>query len=270
MRKFARFGIAALIAASGLIAYCNQRSTNEVTGEVQHVALSVDEEIALGLQAVPQMAAQHGGESLSEEDNRAIDVLGMKLVRNSFADGSDYQFDFHLLRDEQTVNAFALPGGQVFMTAALVKALADETMVAGVLAHEIAHVIARHSSEQLSKQQLSQRLAGAATIAAYDPSQPETAASGAIAQAISQVVNLKHSRSDELEADELGIRIMVENGYNPYKLVDVMNVLERAGGGSRQAEFMSTHPSPENRREQIISIIKSEYPQVAAQYGNNN
>jgi predicted Zn-dependent protease len=85
---------------------------------------------------------------------------------------TEYQYDFHVLQDDQTINAFALPGGQIFITRGLLDNLSTEGEVAGVLGHEIAHVVARHSAEQIAKQQLTQGLTGAVVLATYDPDNP--------------------------------------------------------------------------------------------------
>src|SRR5204863_204925 len=115
--------IAAVIAGIGLITYLNSGQVNPVTGEKQHIAMNVDQEKALGLQAAPQMAQEMGGalDPRSDPDAARVAQLGATLVQRSDATRSPYVDNFHffLLRDPQTVNAFALPGGQIFITRAL-------------------------------------------------------------------------------------------------------------------------------------------------------
>jgi predicted Zn-dependent protease len=254
-----RLGIALVIAAIGIAYYyCNQQ-VNPVTGEKQHVAMTRDQEVALGLQAAPQMAEQFGGLHPDPAVQNAVEAIGESIVARSAARGSGYQYDFHVLRDPETVNAFALPGGQVFITAALLGRLRDEAQLAGVLGHEIGHVVGRHSAEQLAKAQLTQALVGAAGVAASsEDSDGQQAA--AVAAVVGQLVNMRFGRKDELESDRFGVRFMGETGYDPHALVEVMQILAQSSGGSRQPEFLSTHPDPGNRRGEIESEIARLYP----------
>ncbi len=249
----ARLIIALVIAAFSAISFLSTRSTNEVTGEAQYVDLSPEEEIILGLQAVPEMIQQFGG---AYDDERAayVEEIGQRIVRaNELETRTQYEYDFHLLADEETVNAFALPGGQLFITAALYNALETEGQLAGILGHEIGHVVARHSSEQLAKQKLTQGLINA-TGAATDLSGAQ------VAQAIGQMINLQYGRGDELESDRLGVLFMAGAGYDPRALIGVMEILAAASGGARGPEFFSTHPNPENRIAEIERAIAEAFP----------
>ena len=254
--------IAALImAVMALFRYYGSSQENPVTGEKQRVAgISPRQEIALGLQAVPQMAREFGGFSPDERGQQLVDAIGNRIVEQSAARESPYRYEFHLLDDDRTVNAFALPGGQIFVTEALVRRLETPGELAGVLGHEIAHVAARHSAEHLAKQQLRQGLTGAAVLATYDPDNPSSRNSAAIALAIGQLVTMRHGRADEIESDQLGVRFMAEAGYDPRSMLRVMQVLKEAGGGGRQPEFFSTHPNPERRLERIKDAIRKNYP----------
>src|SRR6185503_6061135 len=162
---------------------------------------SPEQEIALGLEAAPQMAAEFGGLDENAQDQAMVDEVGSRIVQSSPAGSSPYEFDFHLLDDDQTINAFALPGGQIFITRALFDKLQTEGELAGVLGHEIGHVVARHSAEQIAKTQLTEGLTGAAVIATYDPNNPASANSAQVAALIGQLINLKFGRDDELESD---------------------------------------------------------------------
>lgn len=257
-----RIGAAIIVALIAIATYYfgTSEEYNEVTEETQRVAMTPEQEIALGLQAAPQMAQQHGGLHPDEQDQAVIDQIGQRLVNQTDAGDTPYQFEFHLLADQQTVNAFALPGGQIFMTAALASQLQSEAQIAGVLAHEVGHVVGRHSAEQMAKAQLTQGLAGAAAIAAYDPNNPNSAGASQIAMLIGQAVNMKYGRDDELQSDELGVRFMAEAGYDPRALIEVMKILAAAGGSARPPEFFSTHPNPDNRIARIEQAIRQQYP----------
>jgi predicted Zn-dependent protease len=249
-----RIILAALIALVVGSSYFLQSSENPITGETQRVALSPEQEIALGLNSAPQMAAQFGGISRDERSVRLVKSIGNKLVADSIAAKSPYRFSFTVLADPRTVNAFALPGGPIFITEGLLRLLRSEAEVAGVLGHEIGHVLARHSAEHLAKQQLTQGLIGAVIVGSGDYS------AGQMAQVVGSLVNMKYGREDELEADTLGVRIMAEGGYDPRALLRVMEVLAKASGGARQPEFLSTHPDPGNRRERIEAEIAKRFP----------
>lgn len=255
-----RLLIAAIIAVISIISYFRMSADNPVTGEKQRVGLSQEQEIALGLEAAPQMAAQHGGLDPDPRKQALMDEVGQEIVAESKAAESGYKYDFHVLDDAQTVNAFALPGGQIFITDALLSRFKTRGQLAGVLGHEIAHVVHRHAAEHIAKAQLTQGLTGAAVLATYDPGDPSTRQTAAFAAMIGQLVNLKYGRDDELESDRWGVRLMAQAGYDPNSMVDVMKVLQEAGGGGRQPEFFSSHPNPENRIEKIQQAIKEEFP----------
>ena len=106
--------------------------------------MSTEKEIAIGLQSAPQMINQYGGMHPDQNQQRYIDAIGAKLVTNSLAKDTPYQYEFHLLADNETINAFALPGGQIFITQALFSKLTSEDQLAGILGHEIGHVLGRH------------------------------------------------------------------------------------------------------------------------------
>jgi predicted Zn-dependent protease len=247
----ARLLIGIVIAVLSLISYFASQEYNPVTGENQHVSLTTDQEIALGLRSAPEMIEAYGGLYPDPETQDAIDEIGFRLVNNSIARDTPWQFEFHVLDDSGTINAFALPGGQAFITTGLLARLETEDQVAGVLAHEIMHVLARHSSQQIAKNELTNGLVGAVGVASGDANSAQTAA------VIGQLVNMQYSRDDELQSDRLGICLMLEAGYDPNAMIEVMRVLEAAGGGSEQPEFFSTHPNPQNRVRQIEDAIEN-------------
>ena len=251
-----RIIIALVIAVFSVISYFSSSSYNAVTGEKQHVSMSEDEEIAMGLQSAPEMAQQFGGLSANAQASALVKQIGNAIVQQSVAKTTQYKFDFHLLADPQTVNAFALPGGQIFITEALLGRLKTKGQLAGVLGHEVGHVLARHSAEHIAKQKLSSGLTTAAVVG-VDP----TGGGAQMAQMVAGLINMKYGRGDELEADKLGLRLTAEAGYDPRALIGVMEILAQAsGGGGRQPEFASTHPSPENRMQKIEEQLKIQFP----------
>lgn len=256
-----RLLIAALVALGSIASYFGYRTLNPVTGETQHVgAISVEDEVALGLHAAPEMAARFGGLHPDAGVQQLIDAIGRRIVDRSAARRGEYPFEFHVLADARTVNAFALPGGQVFLTAGLLEKLERENQIAGVLAHEIAHVVARHGAEHIAKAQLAQGLTGAAVIATYDPQNPRSYQAAAMAAIVGQLITMKYGRDDELESDRLGVRFMAEAGYDPRAMIRVMEVLRDASQGDAPPEFLSTHPNPDQRIKQIQQAIAEVFP----------
>jgi predicted Zn-dependent protease len=250
--------MAAIIVIISLITYFSSQSTNPVTKDVQHISMSPDQEIAMGLQAAPEMADQFGGLDSDQNDQQRVQQIGLRIVQDSPAGTTPYQFAYHLLADQQTVNAFALPGGQVFITRALYDRLENDGELAGVLGHETGHVVARHSAEQIAKSQLTQGLTGAAVIAACDPNSPNgCVAASQIAAVVGQLINMKYSRTDETEADWLGVCFMNDSGYDPQEMIQVMRILDALSQGQRSPEFLSTHPDPGNRIVQIQQDIQN-------------
>lgn len=259
-----RWIIGLVIALIGVGMYMTRTQVNQVTGEKQHVGdMTIDQEKALGLQAAPEMAEKMGGYLDPRDDERAMTVndVGQRIVERSDASRSPYvgNFHFHLLSDSKTVNAFALPGGQVFITEALFGKLRNEAELAGVLGHEIGHVIERHSAQQMAKGQLGQMLTVAVGVGASGQDDGGRKAQMASLLA-SQMFTLRNSRGDETEADEVGLKYMAEAGYDPQQMLEVMKILKEASGGGGQPEFLQTHPLPETRLEDIKEQIKKNYP----------
>lgn len=247
----------ALLIIGGTLAYHFFGTTeyeNEFTGRTQRLAFATaEEEIAMGLQSAPMMIRQMGGQSRDLQGQKLVDKVGQKLVLSTLARQTPYRFEFHLLGDRKTVNAFALPGGQIFITEALFRLLKNEDQLAGVLGHEIGHVVGRHSNEQMANSRLWTGLAQGAGVLLSDG---QSNAGHHIAQTVANMRVMKYGRDDELESDALGIRFMIEAGYNPEEMIGVMDILAQASkGGGGQPEFMSTHPAPENRAERIRELI---------------
>jgi predicted Zn-dependent protease len=247
--------IAIVIAIVAVISYYSKTEVNPITGEKQRVNLTQEQEVALGLQSAPQMMQQMGGESRDPKLNALVDRVGQKLVNNTEAGKSAYKFDFHVLADSKTINAFALPGGQIFITTGLLNLLKTEDELAGVLGHEIGHVIGRHSAEQMAKDELTQGLISATAIATSDPNSPGMQT--AIAQYVGSVINMKYGREDEIEADRFGVKYLFETGYQPEAQIEVMEILEQSSGGQRPPEFLSTHPTSEHRIKEIEKFIEN-------------
>ncbi len=242
-----RILIGLAIVAFAFIKKCNNKTINPYTNKEQTINMTSEQEIAIGLQSAPQMAQQHGGLYPDEKLQGYIDLVGNKLVDMSMAKDTPYKYEFHLLADPNTINAFALPGGQIFITYALLSKLQNEDQVAGVLGHEIGHVLGRHSAERIAEHEFWKTVSTGASVGGD---------MGGLINGIGQNVLLGNGRDDELESDKLGVLFMINAGYKPEEMIGVMKILKNAAGPNRTPEFQSTHPDPENRIEKIREAIR--------------
>ncbi len=254
-----RLVLGAVFVIGGLFSYYGQTDINPVTGEKQRIQISPRQEIVLGLQSRQKMAAQYGGLYQNESIQAYVNSVGDRLIKNSTAQKSPYPFEFHLLKDPKTINAFALPGGQVFVTAALLSRMNSEAQLAAVLGHEIGHVVGRHGAEHLAKQNLGSSLVNAVGIVSSGGNDGGQGAA-TIAGAVNRLVDLRYGRKDESESDRLGLQFMTQAGYSPVGILQVMKILAAAGRGSRQPEFLTSHPDPGNRFETLNALINKTYP----------
>ncbi len=239
-------------------------STNPATGKRSLTLLSWEREMQMGADAAPQFTAQFGGAVANTSANRFVNRVGHRLL-GGIEDGvPELEWEFTLL-DSDVINAFALPGGKVFMSRGLAQRLDSESQLAGVLGHEIGHVTARHANQQISRQSGFKaglgKLAVAVGVAADDSVVRQYGKYAVPALAVGgNVVLLKYGRDEESEADMLGVRYMTRAGYNPMGQVQVMRVLAAAGGGgARQIEWLSTHPCPETRIARLQELIHDDY-----------
>ncbi len=253
-----RILIGLAIAAFFYFKKCSQQQVNSYTGRQQTISMNTDQEIQMGLQSRDQMAQQHGGLYPNENFQALVDQVGNKLVNNSIAKKTPYKYEFHLLADPNTINAFALPGGQIFITYALFSQLKNQDQLAGVLGHEIGHILGKHSAERIAESEYWQGLTTAGSVGAD---------MGGMVSQIGQGKLLTNGRDDELESDDLGILFMIKAGYKPEEMIGVMNILKAAAGPNRQPEFKSTHPDPDNRIEHIQESIRKyrKSPQIQNQ-----
>lgn len=248
-----------IIAVIGFMMYMSQVQENPVTHERQHVAISPDQEIRLGLQSAPVMAKQMGGE-LPASDLRVeqVKTIGSHLVASTDAKKSPWKFQFHVLADTRTINAFALPGGQIFITAGLLDKLKTKDQIAGVLGHEMGHVIERHSAQQMATSQLGQLLVVAVGTAASSRQHPQQSYNAAlIASLVNQMFQLRYSRADESAADIWGIKLLAQAGYDPKAMVEVLRILKESAGKNPGMEIFQTHPNPDLRIKEIEEYLRS-------------
>ncbi|WP_417812821.1 M48 family metalloprotease [Thalassospira alkalitolerans] len=240
------------LGAIGLIAGLAGCSTNRATGEDSFTAfMSPDQEKEVGAQEHPKMVQEFGGSYDEKDLPRYVTEIGNKLA--AVSEAPDEKFTFTVL-DSAVINAFALPGGYVYITRGLAALASNEAELAGVLAHEIGHVVARHSAQRYSRGVLTQILAGGLSVA-LGSGASEIVGVGANAYLTS------FSREHEFEADMLGVRYITRAGYDPQGMASFLKKLRahsrlqaklagRSPDDIDQFDFMATHPRTLDRIEQ--------------------
>ncbi|RPJ70403.1 MAG: peptidase M48, partial [Acidobacteria bacterium] len=237
MTRAVRFAWMVAVCA-GVAAGC---ATNPVTGKRELALVSEAQEIAMGREADKQVIGAYGlypDERLQEY----VQALGTRMAAKT--ERPDLPWTFRVV-DDAAVNAFAIPGGFIYVTRGILTHLNSEAELATIVGHEIGHVTARHSVNQMSKQQLAQIGLVAGMVLS-----PQIARFGNLAQTGMGLMFLQFSRSDESQSDELGLKYMTSAGYDPREMVDVFRMLEgvsQQAGGGRLPQWLSSHPNPENR-----------------------
>jgi predicted Zn-dependent protease len=245
-------GRAACVCLAFALAAAAGCAVNPVTGERQLALISQQQEISLGAES-----AEDVRQSIGFVPNEALEsyvaTVGKSMAVHS--ERPDLPWAFHVV-DDPSPNAFALPGGYIFITRGLIGLMTNEAELAAVLGHEIGHVTARHSVVQLSRAQLAQL--GLGVGAAISPALAE------VGDLVSQglgLLFLKYGRDDERQADELGFKYMYNDGYQPAEMVNVFQALQdssKLAGASPLPDWLSSHPSePEriaNTRARIAAL----------------
>ena len=248
----------ATVCMLALAAAC---ATNPVTGKRQLALVSEAQEIEMGRQAAQEVAQTLG--FVQDEGLQAyVERLGKALAAKS--ERANLPWSFKVV-DDPAVNAFALPGGFIYVTRGMVTLMTSEAQLASVLGHEIGHVTARHSVTQISQQQLAQLGLGLGSI--FSPAVQQL--SSALGAGL-QLMFLRHSRDDERQADELGFRYIRTHGYDVQEFGKVFESLERtteSSGGSPVPAWLSTHPAPPERVESAAARAAAVPPQPNATVG---
>ncbi|MCI0669638.1 MAG: M48 family metalloprotease [Myxococcaceae bacterium] len=214
---------------------------NPVTGKRQLTLVSEAQEIELGQQAKAEIAQSIG---LYPDERLQAYVAGIGQQLATHSERPKLPWSFQVL-DDASVNAFALPGGPIFVTRGILTHLSSESELAGVLGHEIGHVTAKHSVNQMTKAQLAGLGLGLGMILS-----PELRQVGDLAQVAAQVLFLKYGRDDERQSDELGFKYALQQGYDVREIPQTFRTLGRVSeeaGGGRLPAWLSTHPDPGDR-----------------------
>jgi predicted Zn-dependent protease len=259
----ARWLLLGLVAAAAALPAC---STNKTTGRLQFNNMNRDEEIKLGSEAAPQLTEEFGGKVPDPALQQYVTDMGKRLADTTGVEDPSLPtlpWEFTLL-NSGVINAFALPGGKVFISRALAEQMTDEAQMAAVLGHEIGHVTAEHADERMG-QQLGLVLGGTilgAVVGGVAGGDTQSAGIGAAAGGtVGGVAALSYSRGQEVEADRLGMRYMERIKYDPSAALDVQDILRREAekGGGRPPEILSTHPSSDTRIKELRKRLDKYY-----------
>lgn len=247
-RTLPLLSVVALFAVLPTLQGC---AVNPVTGQREFSLISESQEIQLGRDADRDISSSLGvvqDEALQEY----VSEIGLRMARES--ERPDLPWTVRVL-DDPIINAFALPGGYIYVTRGILAHFNSEAELAGVLGHEIGHVTARHGVRQVSRAQIAQLGLGVGTVLF-----PELEGVGEAAGVGLGLLFLSYGRDAEREADDLGLRYMTREGYDPAEMAATFDMLNQAGGGGEGSgipNWLSTHPNPLERRDRIRSRIEA-------------
>ncbi|HEY7026559.1 MAG TPA: M48 family metalloprotease [Gemmatimonadales bacterium] len=228
---------ALLLLGSLTLATC---ATNPATGKKELSFTSESQEIQIGKENAAAVKQQMGVYNDPKVQNY-VSTIGKRLASETERPNLPWEFT---VMDDPVVNAFALPGGYIFITRGILTHMNSEAEMATVVGHEIGHVTARHSVQQMTRQQIAQVGLMAGAIASKEVASHINDLSQGLG-----VLFLKYGRDAESQADALGFKYALNDGYDVRKMVDMFQILERVSGGSKIPEWQSTHPDPGNRIE---------------------
>lgn len=240
-------GIVAPLVLAALLTGC---ATNPVTGRREFSLVSAGQEEQMGREGYQAVLAEYG----AYEDStiqRFVNEMGQRIARVSHRPDLDWHFT---VIDDPSVNAFAMPGGYIYVTRGILAHLNSEAQLAGVLGHEIGHVTHRHSAEQITRQQVTGLGLGVASIVS-----PTVARYSQLAQQALGLMFLKFSREHENEADDLGVDYATKAGYDPREIPPTYAMLKRVSerAGQRLPAFLSTHPDPGDREARTTQLSRA-------------
>ena len=258
------------VVAAVLFSACGTTRTVPLTGRKQNLMISDQEVLSLSATEYSKYMAS-AKKSTNATNTAMVQRVGQKLANavqtyltnNGYANElSNYAWEFNLVQDN-SINAFCMPGGKIVVYEGLLPITQDEASLAVVLGHEIAHAVANHSAEQMSKQ-IKQQYGlqiGTAVAGALGMGQNTQSIAQVVAQYGLQFRNLKYSRDHETEADHMGLIFSAMAGYDPNVAVTFWQRMAASSGGGT-AEFLSDHPSDETR----INNIKNKFLAEALKY----
>lgn len=254
--KTNRMQVVGSMVVMGLLAAGCQ--TNPVTGEKELRLIPESQEIAMGVQNAPEFEKEFEGKVPNDTVQQYVSMVGQKIAAHA---DRKMPYEYAVLQSD-VPNAFALPGGKIYITAGLLSRMSNERQLAAVLGHETVHVSAGHSVQSLQNQigasvvvEIAQRAAG-----------QYGSAVGTATKFVAGMANLKYSRNDEYEADKYGIVYMVRAGYNPWGMPELLQVLLDMSDSEpgRWAEMMQTHPLTSKRIEKAKEEVQANHSKFSA------
>ncbi|MFN6960878.1 MAG: M48 family metallopeptidase [Rhodocyclaceae bacterium] len=237
-----------LLAAALAALLMGACSTVPVTGRSQLLMVSEQQELRMGLTSYKKILEK---EKLGSDPviNERVQRIGRRIA--AATGRTDYQWEFKVIDDDKTVNAFCLPGGKVAVYTGLLPLTPDDASLAAVIAHEVAHAIARHGGERLSQEMVVAGLTAATVMATRDSSRRDLYA-GLLGAGAAVGFLLPYSRLHEAEADRMGLIYMAKAGYDPRAALGLwQRMAAQSKGKSKPPEFLSTHPADETRIKEI-------------------
>ena len=230
-----------------LLLYMGLKQSQRQAAEAAIPTLSIAQEMALGQAAAPVLIASHGGLSSQPAQTANVTRVGEHLAASLDTSKNPWHFAFYVLAEPNRINAYSLPGGQVFITTALLNRLQTEGQLAAILSQQIAHVQQRHVAKQLKALGLTTVLLNASTP---DP----------MAQLVPETVKFTFTPEQELAADHDALTLMSKAGYNPHALIGALGILSAAYYAKSDVAYFTTHPNATNRLEKITAAITALYP----------
>jgi len=228
-----------------------------ITGRSQFIMVDQAQEIQLGLQSEKEILSKQRV-SRDPQKNAMVRRVGRRIA--NVTGQKNYKWEFFVIDNNKEANAFCLPGGKVFVYTGLFKYIANDAELAAVMGHEIGHALARHGAERMSRGILAQTGGEVLQTVMVGRGNPQNTAMVMEAFGIGTQlgVTLPHSRTQEYEADHIGLVLMAKAGYNPNAALSFWNKFARSG--QTPPEYLSTHPAPANRIATIRKLIPKVMP----------
>ncbi len=233
-----------------------------ITGRSQFIMVSPQQEMALGLKSAQQVLKTEKI-STNPQQNAMVKRVGQRIAQiasTEYPTAKNFAWEFFVIDKDNEPNAFCLPGGKVFVYSGIFKYIANDDELAAVMGHEIGHALARHGAERMSRGELAQVTGQVLGAVMQGRANPENTA--AVMQAFgigTQLgVMLPHSRIQEYEADHIGLVLMAKAGYNPQAALTFWKKFSQSG--ETPPEYLSTHPAPQHRIEQIKALLPKVMP----------
>jgi len=233
-----------------------------ITGRNQLIMINPSQELALGFKSAQEVLKTERV-SRDPQKNAMVKRIGNRIAQvatNQYAIAKSFTWEFFVIENNAEANAFCLPGGKVFVYTGLFKYAANDDELAAVMGHEIGHALARHGAERMSREQLAQasgQILGAVMQGRGNP-QNTAMVMQAFGIGTQMGVMLPHSRTQEYEADHIGLVLAAKAGYNPQGALNFWEKFSK--NGKTPPEYLSTHPAPANRIQKIKSLLPQTMP----------